>query len=159
MENNKLIRILFLHNKLELENIVKNKNAQFWNISKNSENIKKINEGDKKFIYIDQQLIDYLDGNLKQFNISYTLKVSPFTTNVLKETSKIPFGEVRTYKEIAINIGTPKAYRAVGNSLASNPIPIIIPCHRVIKSNGEIGGFGGSPELKIKLLLHEKAIK
>ena len=149
VRNNYLIRVLFLHDKHELEEAIKkNKNNDFY-----SQDI--FFEGKNEFTNINKQLKDYLDGKLKQFNIQYKLNTTPFTAKVLKETSKIPYGKVSTYKEIANRIGNPNAYRAVGNALSSNPIPIIIPCHRVIRSNGEIGGFGKNPELKIKLLQHE----
>ena len=68
----------------------------------------------------------------------------------------IPYGETASYKEIAIKSGNPTGARAVGNANAQNPIPIIIPCHRVIKHNGSIGGYGGKIERKIFLLEHEK---
>ena len=70
--------------------------------------------------------------------------MNEFQSRVLEFTSKIPRGKVTTYKEIARVMGRPKAYRAVANALAGNPCPIKIPCHRVVRSNGEIGGYGGS---------------
>ncbi|RZD35079.1 MAG: 6-O-methylguanine DNA methyltransferase [Methanobacteriota archaeon] len=83
------------------------------------------------------------------------MKGTPFQVKVWNELKKIPRGEVRTYKEIAIKIGKPKAARAVANACALNPNPIIVPCHRVIKSNGELGGYSGPGGIKQKKELLE----
>ena len=82
------------------------------------------------------------------------LKGTKFQIKVWKEIAKIPYGETRTYKKIAIAIGKPNAYRAVANACGKNPLPIIRPCHRVICSNGNIGGysFGAGTILKKSLL-------
>jgi len=82
-----------------------------------------------------------------------------FQRAVLMEVAKIPKGKVMSYKQIAQAIGKPNAYRAVGNALKKNPLPVLIPCHRVIKADGEIGGyaFGGKSE-KIKLLEKEGSV-
>lgn len=82
-----------------------------------------------------------------------------FQIKVLEETAKIPKGEVRTYKEIAKAIGSPKAYRAVGTSLRKNPFPIKIPCHRVIKSDGRLGKYSGKSGPRKKLLLESEGVK
>jgi len=86
-------------------------------------------------------------------------KLTKFEKAVLMEVAKIPRGKVMSYKQIAQAIGRPKAYRAVGNALKKNPLPVLIPCHRVIKADGEIGGyaFGGKSE-KIRLLEREGSI-
>lgn len=78
-----------------------------------------------------------------------------FQRRVLELTAKIPRGKVTTYKQIAIAVGKPKAYRAVAQALAKNPYPIKIPCHRVVRSNGNIGGYAEGIEKKIKLLKQE----
>ena len=85
------------------------------------------------------------------------LKGTEFQIKVWKELSKIPKGEVRTYKQIAKSIGKPKSSRAVANACAKNPYPIVIPCHRVIRSDGLIGGYSGHGGIKRKkeLLLKE----
>jgi methylated-DNA-[protein]-cysteine S-methyltransferase len=75
---------------------------------------------------------------------------------VLKAATQIPYGEVRSYRWLAQRLGKPKAARAVGNALARNPIPIIIPCHRVVRSNGTIGGYAFGTALKKRLLEMEK---
>jgi methylated-DNA-[protein]-cysteine S-methyltransferase len=81
--------------------------------------------------------------------------LTPFQQSVLQETRKIPYGSVITYGDIAGKIGNPGAFRAVGTALGCNPIPILIPCHRVVASGGKIGGFTGGLALKEKLLLIE----
>jgi len=87
------------------------------------------------------------------------IKLTKFEWDVLKATSLIPIGETRSYKWIAETIGRPKAMRAVGQALRKNPYPIIIPCHRVIKSDGTLGGYaGGSGKRKKKILNIEKNI-
>ncbi|KXA89632.1 cysteine methyltransferase [candidate division MSBL1 archaeon SCGC-AAA259A05] len=78
-----------------------------------------------------------------------------FQDKVLRMTSKIPKGRVTTYKELAKSIGKTRAYRAVGNALRKNPHPIRIPCHRVVRSDGDVGGFGLGKEKKIELLKEE----
>ncbi|MFH1821388.1 MAG: MGMT family protein [Methanobacteriota archaeon] len=78
-----------------------------------------------------------------------------FQTSVLELTSKIPRGKVTTYGEIARAMGRPKAYRAVANALAGNPYPIKIPCHRVVRSNGVVGGYASGTIRKVKLLASE----
>ncbi len=74
---------------------------------------------------------------------------------VLRQTARIPFGSLRTYQDIARAIGRPRAYRFVGTTLSKNPFPIFIPCHRVIRKDLGMGGFGGGIELKKKLIAHE----
>jgi O-6-methylguanine DNA methyltransferase len=82
-----------------------------------------------------------------------------FARKVYKAVLSIPLGEVRTYKWVARRIGNPRAYRAVGQALKDNPWPIIIPCHRVIASNGNLGGYSCGIRRKKKLLKLEKEIK
>ena len=89
----------------------------------------------------------------KSKNIKSVVK-TPFEREVLIQTSKIPFGEVRTYKYIAEKLGS-HAYRAVGTALGKNPFPIVIPCHRVVKSNMEIGDYRGGSEMKKEILKNE----
>ena len=83
------------------------------------------------------------------------LKGTEFQKKVWKEILKIPKGQTRTYKDIALSIGSPKSYRAVANACGKNPFPVTIPCHRVVKSDGSIGGYsakGGVKKKKILLL-------
>ena len=81
-----------------------------------------------------------------------------FQQAVWKELQKIPLGKLTSYAEVAKRINNPKAVRAVGSACGANPVPILVPCHRVIASNGALGGFGGGLPLKKKMLTAEKAI-
>ena len=101
------------------------------------------------------QLSAYFKGNLKEFSLECLLTGSEFQVNVFKELIKIPYGETRSYADIAESIGHPKAYRAVGSANGKNQLPIIYPCHRVIASNGDIGGFSGGLPIKRALLEFE----
>lgn len=94
--------------------------------------------------FLERQVTDYFDGKKAQFDCVLDLSGStPFRRRVWKATMQIPYGEVRSYKWVAERIGKPSACRAVGHALAANPLPVIIPCHRVIRSDGRPGGFGG----------------
>ncbi len=104
------------------------------------------------------QLKKYLGGKLKRFECRLDVKGTPFQRKVWKTLSKIPFGETRSYKEIARKIGQPNAFRAVGNANSKNPVPLIIPCHRVIESDGGLGGFGHGIKIKKMLLEFEKRV-
>ena len=106
-----------------------------------------------------QQFEQYFNGSRKIFNLKIKLDVTAFYQNVLFEVKKIPYGETCSYKTIAKNILNPKSYRAVGNANAINPLPIIIPCHRVINENGKIGNYGGGIKLKKKLIILESLNK
>ncbi len=102
------------------------------------------------------QLKKYLRGNLKRFDCKLDLKGTSFQKKVWTALSKIPYGQTRSYKEIGRAIGHPKAFRAVGNANGQNSVPLIIPCHRVIESNGGLGGFGHGVNVKRQLLDFEK---
>ena len=105
-----------------------------------------------------KEIGDYLAGKLRLFSALCDLDgLPPFTRAVLKVTAQIPYGEVRSYRWIANKLGHPNAARAVGNALAKNPVPIIIPCHRVVRSDGSIGGFALGGRWKKRLLNLEKA--
>lgn len=98
------------------------------------------------------QLSDYFNNKRKYFDLPIKPKGTAFQLKVWNELQKIPYGETRTYKQIAENIGSPKAFRAVGNANNKNPIPIIIPCHRVVGSNGNLVGYAGGIHIKNFLL-------
>jgi len=102
------------------------------------------------------QLDEYFNGKRKQFNIDYKLEGTDFQKKVWSELVDIPYGETRSYKEIASALGSSSAARAVGAACRQNPLPIVIPCHRVIGSDGSLTGFGGGLEKKSWLLEHEK---
>ncbi|MGF7056711.1 methylated-DNA--[protein]-cysteine S-methyltransferase [Brassicibacter mesophilus] len=99
-----------------------------------------------------EQIKLFLTGRLKKIDVSLDLHGTEFQMSVWNELLKIPYGEVRSYKDIAEAIGRDKAYRAVGMANNRNPIPIIIPCHRVVGNNGDLVGYGGGIDIKIKLL-------
>lgn len=104
------------------------------------------------------QLREYFDGKRRRFDVPIDLPAcTPFQCAVWRGCSEIPFGERRSYGELAAAIGRPRAARAVGNALNSNPIPIIIPCHRVIRADGSLGGFGSGLRVKKSLLRREQA--
>lgn len=109
---------------------------------------------DKIFNQIDK----YLKGEVKDFEIHDKLEITgtAFQKRVWEELIKIPYGETRTYKDIAEKINNPKATRAVGSAIGKNPFFIIIPCHRVIRSDGKMGGFAYGLDVKEKLLDLEK---
>ena len=102
-----------------------------------------------------EQLKRYFKNELTFFNVPLYLIGTPFQKKVWKELRKIPFGEVRSYQQIAVAIKNPLSVRAVGNANGRNPIPIIIPCHRVVRKDGHLGGFTGGVQLKDWLLRHE----
>lgn len=110
------------------------------------------------FIESIRTLIGYLSGRPVRFDTPIDVKGTDFEKRVWKEVCKIPYGETRTYGEIARRIGNPKASRAVGQACGKNPIPIIIPCHRVVGSNGDIGGYSGGIWIKERLLRMESLL-
>jgi methylated-DNA-[protein]-cysteine S-methyltransferase len=116
----------------------------------------KLIRDDQKNRNVLNQLRKYLKGDLKQFDCKLDLKGTSFQKKVWTALSRIPYGQTRSYKEVAQAISHPKAFRAVGNSNGQNSIPLIIPCHRVIESNGELGGFGHGVKVKRQLLDFEK---
>src|SRR6266496_299692 len=103
-----------------------------------------------------RQLRVYFAGELKEFDLPLAPDGTPFQQKVWRELCKIPYGETISYGELARRIDNPNASRAVGLANGSNPIPIIIPCHRVIGSNGKLTGYGGGLPIKEKLLALEK---
>ncbi len=110
---------------------------------------------------VKDQVHDYLAGKAKKLDLPVDLSgITPFQRRVLEETRRVPRGSVSTYAEIARRIGNPKAVRAVGQALRRNPIPIVVPCHRVIASDGSLGGYGGNlrDRRKIELLRLEGAM-
>src|SRR5690606_4346051 len=103
------------------------------------------------------QLTEYFEGGRKKFDLPLTFKGTEFQESVWQALRKIPYGETRSYKDIALQIGNPKAVRAVGMANNRNPISIIIPCHRVIGHKGDLVGYGGGIHIKQYLLELEKA--
>lgn len=105
---------------------------------------------------IEQELAAYFNGNLKEFKTPIHMLGSPFQKMVWQELINIPYGETRSYLEQAQAIGKPTAYRAVANSNGANQLAIIIPCHRIINNNGDLGGYGGGLQRKKWLIEHEQ---
>jgi methylated-DNA-[protein]-cysteine S-methyltransferase len=99
-----------------------------------------------------RQLRQYFAGERQEFHLPLAAKGTPFQEQVWRELCKIPFGKTASYGEIAERIGKPKACRAVGMANKKNPIPIIIPCHRIIGKDGSLTGFGGGLSVKKQLL-------
>lgn len=104
------------------------------------------------------QLEAYFAGKLQQFDLLLAPEGTPFQRAVWRQLSRIPYGETISYGELARRIDNPRASRAVGLANGANPIPIVVPCHRVIGANGSLTGFGGGLPIKQKLLALEAAI-
>jgi methylated-DNA-[protein]-cysteine S-methyltransferase len=105
-----------------------------------------------------RELVEYLEGRRAFFAVPVDLTGVPeFQAGVLAEAARIPFGETRSYAELARRIGHPSAARAVGNALGANPVPIIVPCHRVIRGDGTWGHYAFGSALKTRLLTLERA--
>ena len=105
-----------------------------------------------------RELDEYFRGRRREFDVDVDLSgLTPFQTRVLSATTKIPFGEVSTYGSVAKRAGNAKASRAAGGALNHNPIPIVVPCHRVVGSNGALVGYAGGLDVKRKLLAIEGA--
>ena len=107
---------------------------------------------EKPFAEAMRQLDEYFDGKRRDFDLPLRLDGTEFQLLVLDELQKIPYGETTSYGDIAKRIGRPKASRAVGAANGRNPIPIVVPCHRVIGSHGDLTGFGGGLDTKEALL-------
>jgi len=115
----------------------------------------KIEENASKNERVIKQLKEYFSGTRKDFDLPLHPIGTEFQKLVWRQLCQVPFGQTASYKEIAERIGRPKAMRAVGQANHRNPIPIIIPCHRIIGSNGHLVGFGGGLDKKRFLLSHE----
>ncbi|MGD9382528.1 MAG: methylated-DNA--[protein]-cysteine S-methyltransferase [Desulfobacterales bacterium] len=108
-------------------------------------------------VRVKESIIDYFKGKPipPPWEWLETGGLTKLQQSVLASTADIPYGELRSYKDIAVAVGRPRAYRFVGTTLANNPFPILIPCHRVIRSDGSFGRFGGGLDLKKKLIERE----
>lgn len=107
---------------------------------------------EKPFAEAIRQLNEYFAGERQDFDLPLRLDGTEFQLLVLQELRRIPYGETASYRDVAERIGRPKAMRAVGAANGRNPIPIIVPCHRVIGSSGDLTGFGGGLDTKEALL-------
>ncbi len=100
-----------------------------------------------------RELDEYFEGNRRDFDLPLDLRGREgFSRDILERLAKVPYGEVTTYKSLAVEAGNPRAARAVGTIMNRNPIPIVLPCHRVVGSNGSLVGYGGGLERKRLLL-------
>ena len=114
-------------------------------------------QDDSVFKQAENQLKEYFEGTRQQFDLKVKPTGTPFQLSVLAALQDIPFGQTTTYRDIAKRIGRPKAVRAVGAANGRNPLPIVIPCHRVIGADGTLTGFGGGLPTKSFLLNLESA--
>jgi methylated-DNA-[protein]-cysteine S-methyltransferase len=106
-----------------------------------------------------RELDEYFDGRRHDFDLPLDWRLTHgFSERVLRATAKIPYGGVSTYRDVAARAGNPRAMRAAGNALGSNPLPIVVPCHRVVRTGGSIGNYGGGPDMKRALLQMEGAL-
>ncbi len=106
-----------------------------------------------------RQLDEYFAGRRRHFEVALDRRLSQgYRLAVLEELSRVPYGQTVSYKDLAERTGNPNASRAVGTAMATNPIPIVVPCHRVLRSGGALGGYGGGLDTKVWLLRHEGAL-
>ena len=137
----------------------KSLHAVFWNLDsinqKLKEQIQQLPESKKNSIIEEtiSQLNEYLDGKRKKFDLTISYEGTAFQQSVWKQLTTIPYGKTISYKEQASAMGDPKKARAVGTANGKNPLSIIVPCHRVIASDGTLGGYAGG--LKVKKFLLE----
>ncbi|MCG7202588.1 MULTISPECIES: methylated-DNA--[protein]-cysteine S-methyltransferase [Streptomyces] len=111
---------------------------------------------DDLFAEAEEQLTAYFAGELKEFTLELRLNGTPFQRSVWDQLTRIPYGETRSYGELADALGSPRASRAVGLANGRNPVGIIVPCHRVIGANGNLTGYGGGLPRKQRLLDFER---
>src|SRR5581483_9860064 len=105
-----------------------------------------------------RELDEYFAGTRRVFDLPIDLRVAPFHESVLRELAHVPYGQTDTYGALAARVGRPKAARAVGTVMNRNPIPIVLPCHRIVGANGALTGYAGGLEVKRALLELEGAI-
>lgn len=110
---------------------------------------------DGRLALLEEELTAYFAGKLRQFSVPVYLLGTPFQVQVWTALREIGYGELRTYAQVAAAIGRPAAVRAVGAANGANPVPVIVPCHRVIGTNGTLTGYGGGLEMKAMLLRRE----
>ena len=115
-------------------------------------------EAPAKLDPVRRELGEYFDGKRTEFDVPLDWRLTRgFRRSVLRRTARIPYGQVSTYKQMAAAAGSPRASRAAGSALGSNPLPLIVPCHRVLATGGGLGGYGGGLEMKRFLLELERA--
>jgi methylated-DNA-[protein]-cysteine S-methyltransferase len=105
-----------------------------------------------------RQLGEYFEGERRSFDLPLVMDDTPFRTRVWRALARIPFGETASYRQVGDWVGSPNASRAVGMACASNPLPIVVPCHRVIGADGRLVGFGGGLGMKQAMLAFERSV-
>ena len=119
----------------------------------------RILEAPERLDEVRRELDEYFEGKRRRFDLPVDWSLTHgFGRNVLRATARIDYGQVRSYADIAARAGSPRAVRAAGNALGSNPIPVVVPCHRVVRTGGALGGYGGGLERKEYLLRLEGAL-
>jgi O-6-methylguanine DNA methyltransferase len=103
------------------------------------------------------QIREFLEGKRAEFDIPLDLRGTEFQQQVWSAVLEIPYAETRTYQDVARSVGRPRASRAVGGAVSANPVPLVVPCHRVVAAAGKLGGFGGGLDLKARLLAMERS--
>ncbi len=106
-----------------------------------------------------RQVLEYLEGKRSDFDLPLDLRGTTFQCTVWKALCEIPYGATRSYADVARAVRNPNAVRAVGTANGANPIPLVVPCHRVIASGGKLGGYGGGLDLKRRLLAMEQSVR
>lgn len=104
-----------------------------------------------------EQILAFLEGGTRVFELALDLRGTPFQCEVWQALREIPFGETRSYAQVARSVRRPRALRAVGAANGANPISLVVPCHRVVASDGSLGGYGGGRDLKARLLAMERS--
>lgn len=115
-----------------------------------------LEESEERTADVRRQLRDYLSGERRDFHLPLAMRGTPFQREVWQMLRSIPFGETRTYRQISESISRPRATRAVGAASGANRIAVVIPCHRVVGTDGSLTGYAGGIEIKRWLLRHEK---
>jgi methylated-DNA-[protein]-cysteine S-methyltransferase len=105
-----------------------------------------------------RELDEYFEGERREFDLPLDLRVAPFHEAVLHELARVPYGRTETYGALAAKVGRPRAARAVGTVMNRNPIPIVLPCHRIVGANGSLTGYAGGLDVKRALLELEGAM-
>jgi methylated-DNA-[protein]-cysteine S-methyltransferase len=116
-------------------------------------------EAPERLDEVRRELEQYFERERRDFELRLDWRLSRgFRRRVLRNTARLPYGETATYAEMAARAGNPRAYRAAGSALGSNPIPVVVPCHRVVQTGGGLGGYGGGLDVKEYLLRLEGAL-
>lgn len=119
----------------------------------------RILESPKRLEPVRRELDSYFEGKLERFSSKVDWALAHgFTDRVLHVVARIPYGKTLSYGEVAVEAGNPRAFRAAGTACGANPVPLIVPCHRVVQAGGKPGNYGGGPEMKLALLEMEGAL-